>query len=213
MGYDIYQLAIPYFKDICLKVFNDYLYSKGYVKKIVDDKTYYVTFINGDKCIRFSYYLEDSPNFSPLVSVGFVEEENDLLKFDVVSLWYFIPNNKKIKKYGEWTFLKAHDLEQIFIKIRDTIVDVYVLQLIKDPIKIRNLINLQQKEIMLNYNQEVHSQKLIKAHDAFIVKKYKNAIEIYSGIGLNNLTPIEKKRLEIAKKLMDNESWFMGPIK
>ncbi len=200
------DLAIPYFVPICRGVFDAYFVGHGFGLPRVD-RVSGVTYSNGECCIEISYWLEDSPLFTPMVAIG-VESRyahEPPVTLNRIGLWYAIPANLAVHDYGSWRFSNPRDLEESLLRIRDEVIDKYAKPLWLRLDQLIVLIQRRSAEFSAAQAEEARQKKITEAAIAFKEGKYAKVLNIYSSIGVDNLTPAERKRYEIAARRIKSD--------
>lgn len=191
--------SLSYFEPLCRKVFDQYFMQRGFINSKAD-KTGCAYFMN-DIFLRVHYYLEDSPKFSPMVTIGFVKKQpNSSVESESIGLWYAVPETIEARNYESWIFSNVEELEKSLIRLRDEVVDIYAKFLWEHPLELRRLVDKLKEEVRKRYNAEIMEKKKKDAESAFRNKNYQEALKIYDEIDVSYLSPAELKRIELSRK-------------
>ena len=140
------DLRIDYFEQVARDVFEHYMRQHGFGKGEAD-KEGYLTYRRDDVFVQLHYYVEDRPNYSPMVSVGLRDEAHLYSGFDRIGLWYAIPEGSGLRDYETWRYSNAGELKQVLTRIRDEVVDVYARPLWEKQKKLEELIEKRFQEV------------------------------------------------------------------
>jgi len=143
---DWLALRAEYFEPVARDVFDHYLRSSGFGNGEADEAGC-LTWHRGEVFMRVHYYVEDSPNYSPMVTIGLTRTSRLVPAFDRIGLWYAIPQDVEVRDYGTWTFSNADEFRQVLTRIRDEVVDVYARPLWENKKKLKELIEKRFQEV------------------------------------------------------------------
>ena len=123
------RLNCPFFATTCRRILSDYFEAQGLVEK---EMTPIGGIVYGrlNMFLEISYEPEMCPNYSPTIIMGIGPS-----KFDEdgrptgVPFWYVIPSNRPERSYAFWTFKTETDLESVFVRIKDALVEPYAKSL------------------------------------------------------------------------------------
>lgn len=123
------RLALPYFGGVVRHVFDEWFSTRGarIVREVAIGPLWYES-AHG-VIVEFTYYVEDAPRYAPTINVGVMREGI----FRGVGLWAFIPEGVAEADYYRWTFSDPAQLRNVFQRIRDEIMPVYVEALLSNP--------------------------------------------------------------------------------
>lgn len=197
MDYFLSALSAPYFEETSKKVLDKFFQKYGF--RLNESNETKIVYSKGDIFLEIYYYPEDIPNYSLIISIGFIEKDKDFTGYDGVGLWYALYQSGDVINYQNWKFSAQEELESNLIGIRDDIIEKYAKSLWEKPDKLRSLIDSQLNESRSKYEEQVRSQRLQKAKLAFNSGLYNEAVEIFEKIGVSNLSAIELQMYTIGK--------------
>ena len=197
------DLAVDYFEPIAREVFDAYMQDHGFSRGKANEIGG-LTFRRGGRFMEVDYYVEESPRFSPYVSIGLLRWFTLRAGFDRIGLWYAIPEGRKERDYGLWLYSNAEELREVLIRIRDEVVEVYARPLWENPKRLSALVEQRFREAKAERDREIENEMLRRTREeaerAFRSHDYSKAATLYGQIGGPNLSPVERKRLELSKK-------------
>lgn len=193
------SLTADYFETVCRKVYDNYLKGQGFTAGQADEAGS-LTYTRERVYLRVHYYVEDSPNYSPMVSIGLVGEGILYPNFDRIGLWYAIPPSVEVREYGLWRFSNAEELEEVLTRIRNEVVDVYARPLWEAPGYLAELIEKRFEEVKSERKGDMSKAKRLEAEVAFRSRKYHKAAMLYSQIDESELSSVDRKRYELSKR-------------
>ena len=196
---DLSALRADYFEPIAREVFDDYLRRHGFGNGEANEVGC-LTWHRGEVFLRVHYYVEDAPNYSPMVTIGLTRTSSLIPAFDRIGLWYAIPPGAEVRDYGAWTFSNADQFRQVLSRIRDEVVEVYARPLWEDPDRLLTLIDNRYAEVKAERTTEIVNQNKQEAERAFRAHDYEKAARLYGLMKDSDLTMAERKRHEIARK-------------
>jgi len=188
-------LSVQYFEATSRKIFDDVFFKYGF--KLFKSNEIKVAYNKSDIFFEIYYYPEDSPNYSLMIGIGFIKENNDSVAYEGAGLWYALPQDYNFK---DWKFSNQEELEKNLKQISNNILEQYAKPLWDNPNKLRNLIDTQLNESKSNAEKQLRRQNLVKAKQAYKTGKYDEAVKIYEKVGVNNLTAVELQMYHICKK-------------
>lgn len=190
----IQDWLLPYFENVCRKVFDGYMRQHGFKKsRLINDVAFY--YFRESTYLSLSYDIMDRPRYPILIGIGFDQKSF----FEGIGLWYAISEYEKLD-HSFWYFSKETDLEMNLTRIRDEIIDVYARPLWGDMPQLERFIARWHQERIEAEQKEYLKNKKGEGKKAFKSGDFLKAVVIYKEIGLENLTAAELKRFEIAKK-------------
>jgi hypothetical protein len=192
-------LRADYFEPVAREVVDHYLRAHGFGEGEADEAGY-LTYRRGKVFLQFHYYVEDSPNFSPMVSIGLTRSDPLVPAFDRIGLWYAVPLDVEVRNYETWTFSSADDLRQVLTRVRDEVLDVYGRSLWENPDVLLTLIDNRFEEVKAERTSEIVNRNKQEAERAFRAHDYEKAARLYGLMKDSDLSQAERKRHEIAKK-------------
>ena len=196
---DWLKLRSEYFESVARDVFDDYLRQHGFGEGEADE-TGCLTYHRSEVFLRVYYWVEDSPNYSPMVSVG-VDLKSPLVPaVEQMGLWYAVPKDAEERNYETWTFSEPDELKLVLSRIRDEVVDVYARPLWEDPDRLAVLIDRGNEEYKAERSNEIADRNKQDAERAFRAHDYEKAAQLYGLINEADLSLAERKRHEIAKR-------------
>lgn len=192
-------LRADYFEPVAREIFDDYLRSFGF-GKVEADEVGCLTYHGREVFLRVHYYVEDSPNYSPMVTIGITRTSPLIPAFNTIGLWYAIPVSAGVRNYATWTFSNAGELKQVLTRIRDEVVAVYARPLWENPDQLAALIDTRYEEVKAERASEIVNRNKQEAERAFKAHDYEKAARLYGLMKDSDLSNAERKRHEIAKK-------------
>ena len=192
-------LRVDYFAAITAEVFDQYLRRHGFGSGVTDAAGC-LTYHRGELFFQLHYYVEDRPNFSPMVTIGLERASPLVPAFDRIGLWYAIPEAVKERDYETWTFSNASDLKEVLTRIKDDVVDVYACPLWENQDQLTTLIDRRYNEVKAERTADIVNRNKQEAERAFRAHDYEKAARIYDLMRESDLSLAERKRHEIAKK-------------
>ena len=196
---DWLALRADYFEPVVRDVFDHYLRQHGFGKGEADEAGC-LTYDRGEVFLQVHYYVEDRPNYSPMVSIGLTRTSPLIPAFDRIGLWYAIPPDVEERNYESWIFSNAGQLRQVLTRVRDAVVDVYARPLWENPDLLLTLLDRRYEEVKAERTAEIVSRNKQEAERAFRAHDYKKAAQLYGLMKDSDLSTAERKRHEIAKK-------------
>lgn len=139
------DLRADFFEQVAREVFDRYMREHGFDSGEADEGGC-LTYRRGDVFLYVHYYVEDRPNYSPMVSIGLSDEAHLYSGFDRIGLWYAIPVGSELRDYETWRYSNADKLKQVLTRIRDEVVDVYARSLWENVDKLTELIDKRYQE-------------------------------------------------------------------
>jgi hypothetical protein len=196
---DWLKLRSDYFEPVAREVFDDYLRQHGFGKGEADE-TGCLTYHRREVVLRVYYWVEDNPNYSPMVSIGLDLKSPLSPAVEQIGVWYAVPPNADERNYETWRFSNDDQLRDVLSRIRDRVVDVYARPLWEDPDLLARLIDQRNEEYVAERAAEVIDRKKQDAERAFRTKDYEKAAQLYGTMNQADLSTAERKRHEIAKR-------------
>ena len=197
---DWLDLAAEYFEPISRKVFDDYLKGHGFGHGQAD-QTGSLTYRRERTFLQIHYYVEDSPNYSPMVTLGRVRNAWLRPVFDRIGLWYAIPSDDaEARDYELWRFSDAEQLEAALTRIRREVIEVYARPLWEHPQQLSALIRTRHGEVEAERQTDMVKSKKAEAERAFRAADYRLAATLYGELGESSLSELERKRYELSRK-------------
>ena len=196
---DWLKLRSEYFEPVARDVFDHYLREHEFGNGEADE-TGCLTYHRREVFVRVYYYVEDSPKYAPMVSIGLDLKSPLAAAVEEIGVWYAVPTNAEERNYETWTFSNADELRSVLSRIRNQIVDVYARPLWEDPDRLASLIDRRNEEYDAERSNRVVKQNKQDAERAFRAHDYEKAAKLYSLINEADLSMAERKRHEIAKR-------------
>jgi hypothetical protein len=196
---DWLKLRADYFEPVAREVFDHYLRQHGFGNGEADE-TGSLTYHRGEVTLQVYYWVEDFPDYSPMVSLGVDLKSPLVLASDAIGLWYAVPPNAEERNYETWHFSNAEEMRSVFTRIRDEVVEVYARPLWDDPDRLASLIDRRAEEYDAERSAEVVKRNKQDAERAFRAQDYEKAAKLYASINETDLSLAERKRHEIAKR-------------
>lgn len=192
-------LRAEYFEPVAREVFDDYLRRHGFGDGEADEAGC-LTWRRGEVFLQVHYYVEDRPDYSPMVTVGLARTSPLVPAFDRIGLWYAIPEDSEERDYESWTFSNAGELKQTLTRIRNEVVDVYASPLWENSDQLLSLIDQRYAEVKAERTAEIVNRNKEEAERAFRAHDYEKAARLYGLMKDSDLSAAERKRHEIARK-------------
>lgn len=192
-------LRADFFEPVAREVFDDYMQRHGFGKGEADEVGC-LTYHGREVFVRVHYYVEDTPNYSPMVTIGITRNSPLMPAFNTIGLWYAIPPDVSARDYPTWTYSNADELKQVLTRIRDEVVDVYAPPLWNDPDRLAALIDARYEEVKAERAAEIVNRNKEEAERAFKAHDYEKAARLYGLMKDSDLSHAERKRHEIAKR-------------
>jgi hypothetical protein len=142
---DWLDLRADYFEQAARDVFDQYLQQHGFGRGEADEAGC-LTYRRRQLFLQVHYFIEDSPKYSPMVSIGLADKAHRLA-FDRIGLWCAIPESSELRLYEDWRYSNADELKQALTRIRDEVVDVYGRPLWENKKKLEELIEKRFQEV------------------------------------------------------------------
>jgi hypothetical protein len=204
---DWQALAIPYFTPVCRSVLDGYMTRNEFGRSTVTDLGMLV-YHREDIFLYFHYYIEENPNFSLMVNIGFNRFDAVLASIEAesIGLWVVIPEDEEAAEYPQWLFRNESELEHSVVRVRDDVMDIYAKPLWNNPPELSKKIKRFRTECAKTQTKEAVEIKRKEAETAFRYGKYEKAARLYSEIDPSTLSAVERKRLELAKSGKINRS-------
>jgi hypothetical protein len=199
-----WDFAPEYFERVVREVFDEYMHGHGFACD--EAHTGGIIYRRGNRFLELSYYLEDCPKFSPNIKVGLTGAAASCSGIDRIGLWQAIPANRAERDYELWRYSNAAELNKVFTRVRDEVVDVYARPLWENPNELAELLEQSFRKMKAERDDEIQREMLRRqreqAERAFRAREYRKAASLYGQIGDSNLSPVERKRYALSKKYM-----------
>jgi len=197
---DWLDLTAEYFEPVSRAVFDDYLKGHGF-RHGQADQTGALTYRRDRTFLQVTYYVEDSPNYSPMVSLGRIRNAWLRPVFDSIGLWYAIPSDDtEARAYELWRFSDAEQLEGGLIRLRREVIEVYARPLWENPEQLAGLVRTRRGEIKAERQSEILKSKKSEAERAFRAADYRLAATLYGQMDEPSLSALERKRYALSRK-------------
>ena len=196
---DWLKLRSDYFEPVAREVFDEYLRQHGFGKGEADEIGC-LTYRRSEVFLRVYYWVEDNPNYSPMVSVGLDLRSPLVPAVEQIGLWYAVPEDAEQRNYETWLFSNREQLKTVLSRIRDEVVDVYGRPLWEDPDRLAVLIDRRNEEYKAERSNAIAARNKQDAERAFRAQDYAKAAQLYGAINEADLSLAERKRHEIAKR-------------
>lgn len=197
MSGDWLSLKADYFEPVGREVFGEYLRGHGFTPGRVERSGSF-TYTRGDCYLELHYYVEQSPRYSPMVSIGLLGGVAAHLR--EIGLWYAVPPASGVREYGLWLFSDPDELRRALTRIRDEVVEVYARPLWENPERLAGLIERREREYIAEQKAEASGRRRVEAEQAFKSRDYRRAAAIYGQMDDSELSPAERKRYEMSKR-------------
>jgi len=198
-GYNWLALAADYFEPVAREVFEKYMQGYGFGTGEADEVGC-LTYRRGNVFLRVHYYVEESPNYSPMVSIGLTGAAQPHAGFDRIGLWYALPADSELRDYELWIYSNADELRRVLTRIRDEVIEVYARPLWDNEKQLAGWLKKRFEEDKAEREQEILSHNKQQAERAFRSQDYRKAATLYGLMKDSDLSPVERKRYELAKK-------------
>ena len=164
------DLATDYFEPVCRATFDGYFGAHGF--SVCKSEATSVAYRRGPCWLEIHHWVEDSPRFSPMLTLHMDAGRSDWLAqlghmiglssasgvprgFDGVGLWYAVPGDVPESGYSLWCFSSRKDLEQVAPRLRDSVVDRWARPLWDDPARLNDLIRKRYLDYVEERRQEL----------------------------------------------------------
>ncbi len=201
-----YENSTPneYFTNTVEEVFDDYFLKHGLYRTEIKEK-WAVTYILKNCFFCIDYEPDGGPMYSPYISIGPLPRLTDDPAQNCVDVQDIVPESTELHQYNVlWRYSNADELKETLTRIRDEIIEVYVLPLLNKPNHLRNLLKARVDKMIIQFDKEVQehndSENRVLAEKNFRLKNYDLAIQYYEAIGWESLTKAEIKKLGFARK-------------
>lgn len=193
------ELRVQYFDRICIEVLGEFLGEHDF--EIEDESELGVTWYRDDCFLELLYYPEDAPNFSPMVSVGLSKYRADGMRVrDGLGLWKVIPDEHPGRNYSTWCFSNEVELRSVIERIRDNLIEPFVLPLILNKSRLSGLLDIQRREVEEEHAKAVQSQLLSDARASYSSGEFEAALGLFSRLDPGAMLGSDIKKMEIARK-------------
>jgi hypothetical protein len=196
---DWLDLKADYFEPVCRSVFDAYLKRHRFGPGRADEAGC-LAYRRGRCVLEIHYYVEESPNFSPMVTIGLVPKFALRPRLGAIGLWYAVPEGAEAHDYGSWRFSNADELRVAMSRVRDEVVEVYARPLWEQSKTLAALIVKRMAEVDAERNAEILRRKKSEAEAAFVSRDYGKAAALYGRMRESELSALERKRFAYAKK-------------
>jgi hypothetical protein len=195
------QTPVPYFEAVCQRVLDAYLIRHGFVRSDMATPTV-VRYVRHGVYLDVSYWIEDAPQFVPMIGIGLLQTApgDDRLIADGIGLWYAVKMQDNQKVYPQWRFSNQRQMETALVHLRDDIIEQYARVLWENPERLQHLVQTWHSGVEDANGTEGERRQSRRAESAFEAGDYVRALRIYEEMSANLLSPIDRKRMEIARK-------------
>ena len=142
---DWLDLRADYFEQVARDVFDQYLGQHDFDSGEANDAGC-LTYRRRQVFLEVHYMIEDSPKYSPMVTIGLADMAHRLT-FDRIGLWYAMPEGSALRLYEDWRYSNAGELKSVLTRIRDEVVNVYARPLWENPKKLAELIERRFQQV------------------------------------------------------------------
>lgn len=194
-------LVAQFFPGVCEQVVGEYLDREGFSRLPSSDPSA-VLFVRGSKFLQFSYQVEDSPGYSPVVSLGFIlvlDRASSDYELHGIGLWRLIPDDDDCRSYGDWTFRTEKEAQKSLMRIRNEALPAFAIPAINDSERLSGLIDAARSEVEAQHDDEVQKKNLRNARKAFENRNFVLTAELYRRVQKDRLTDADRKRFELAR--------------
>lgn len=190
----------PYFRNVCRRQLSSLMMEQGFS----EDSTYKhvagVVFTRKDVAIKVTYYPEDFPNYTPMVSVGKINNKG---RQQFVGLWAIIPEDDEARNYSDLVFSSEIECERSIRLIAQRVINRFVYPLCDDQERLEQTLAEQEKSIMNAYVEGELTRKKQEAFKAFKAQNYRAAVNAFESIPLDKLSKLELIQLKYAMNHMN----------
>lgn len=151
---------------------------------------------NGDAAVRVSYYPEELPSATVLVSVA--PESNDE-GHRWVGLWEILPPGTPPREYTTWTFDDDESLRRVLERLRPIIAEQGP-RLWTDQGRMATLIATQEADAERRRHEDETESELAVARKLFDQGRYAEARDHFALIGTDLLSAGDRRRLHVARR-------------
>lgn len=167
----------------------------GFLKDSTHEQVPDVVFARNDIVIIVTYYPEDFPNYTPMISIG----KNDPARhLRLLGLWSIIPEDDKDRDYRNLVFSSEIECERS-IKQISHVISRFAFPLCDDQERLEQALVEQEGSITEAYIEDKLSQRKEEAYKAFKARDYSAAVNAFESIPLVKLSKLEQEQLEYAR--------------
>jgi hypothetical protein len=193
------DLRAAYFEPVCRSVFDAYLKRHRFGPGRADEAGC-LAYRRGRCLLEVHYYVEESPDYSPMATIGLVPRFSLRPRSNAIGLWYAVPEGVAAHEYGLWRFSNADALRATMTRIRDEVVEVYARPLWEEPKALAGLIEKRLAEFKAERSADILRKQKSEAEAAFLSRDYGKAAALYGAMRESELSVLERKRFACAKK-------------
>lgn len=150
----------------------------------------------GAVCLALSYYVEEPPPRSLMVSIGLVGPDGSRR---MAGLWSLLPDDDPAIEYPTWSFRSQDELKRTVNRVRDEVLTRFVPGLLASPDAIVTAINRAEREAQERFQSDRSRQLLTRARAAFSKGLYADALADFGAAG-SILSKVDEQRVRIARK-------------
>lgn len=156
-------------------------------------------------CIEVLYLPTDGPRYAPRVEIGPIPETQLDPRRNRVEVLHTIPEDNDLRRYVfMWEYQSEEELEASLIKVRDLVVEPFSVPFLKDSAQLIALVEERAKKVDNEWRTQIlcHNESIYRrlANEAFRRKDYEEVVRNFTKIGGQRLSPVEVKKLELARK-------------
>jgi len=206
MNADLLDYAVGYFGKVAQSIFDDYMKNLGFKFDSINEYGE-VTYSKGSLFFHVGYYPETAPDYALQILAGLSDDSLEGISSLAthIHLSQALPEDKD-RGYEFWAFSNESELSKKLIFIRDKIIEVYLNPLWNDSRKLSHLIEIEYAKYLKKSRLDELEKKRERSAAAFRSKDYSLAVNILESIKHEYLSELDKKRLQIAKKLLGRKT-------
>lgn len=189
--------SIQYFEEICKKILSNFFLKYGF--ELLESNESKITYYKDKIFMEIYYYPEDIPNYYLMISIGFAKKDKEYIEYDGVGLWCVLSQYDNY--YKNWRFSNQEELEQTLTHICNNVLEKAAKPLWENPVKLRNLIDVQLNICESDIKKQVLYRRLLEAKQAFRNEQYKVAVRIFEEC-IDDLSTAELKMYNMSKKYL-----------
>lgn len=191
--------AIPYFRNTVRAVLGGYLASRGFAE-FAPSRPEEMVFDRSRCRLRFTYLPEEPPPRGLMVIISVKRGLLAAFRREGVALWYATPAGSMARDYLACAFDNAEQLRAVLLGFRDKILEPYGRPLWENPIEISRLARRQAGELKAEQRRRMFDQQLEDAGRLFATGDHAKASQLYARVPCDQLSAVDRKRMEIASK-------------
>lgn len=199
-------LRADYFENACRSLLDDVMLHNGFQGLAGEDHGVGVVYVRDDRFFEISYYLEDSPDYVPMTSVGLrVERPCGGCAFDGIGLWKLLPKDHPGMRSPIKRFRSEPELRAVVERLRDELIVPFALPLLDHPSRLPELLASQHAERMDRFKKESEDQWIAEARAAYARCDFDAALRFYARVRPDRLLRSDLGRIEISRTRLSDQ--------